>query len=538
MKSAVKKSLKPFFEAAIDNVIQFGDTDIFPFPIENHFLFDRRKEIISLLRKTYSYFDKCFNQHLPSHISTLAPVGISGFRWATQQDPFWNVFFLGITLSTFQKIEENRIPVEKNVIFSYRLDNNFLNGKLFREDVSWRDFINHSIDSAKKCKFVVMCDIADCYQRIYHHRLQNALGQLYIKNSAPKQIMEILQNFSNTKSYGLPIGGPAARILVELVLNLTDQILKSHQVQFCRYADDYHIFVSTIDEAYEKLHFISEKFLRNDGLALQKSKTRIMSSAEFIATQSPLISLEEEDSSDARKLFALRLRFDPYSANAQEEYDELRAELKKLDILGLLNLELAKTRIHGVLTKKLVAAVRYLDSAVKENAILTLLANLDNLYPIFPAVAITIKSCFHDISEKAQKQVCRVLQDRIIQKSFLLGTALHAAYTVRILSEQKSSENSEALVTLYNRFPMPLVRRDVILTMAKWQEFPWLSDQINEFQGASPWEKRAFIIASFFMGDAGNHWRDHAKTQFNPFELLIRDWAAEKVQKGNWNIPL
>jgi len=533
-----KTNLKPCLQTAIDNVVRFGDTDIFPFPIENHILHDKREDVVKLLRSAYSSFNDCFVLHPPSHINTLCPVGQSGFRWATQQDPFWNAFLLGITLSIADDIEASRIPTDKQIIFSYRLAADTTNGALFRDDIGWQDFMSHSTALAQNHKFVVLCDIADCYQRVYHHRLENALRQLPSKNAAAKQIMEVLQHFSNTKSYGLPIGGPAARILVELVLNLTDQLLKSHQIAFCRYADDYHIFVDNHDEAYEKLLFISEKLLRNDGLSLQKSKTRIVSSAEFISTQSILSSPELEDDSDTKLLFKLKLRFDPYSSRADEQYEQLKSVLDKIDVVRMLNIELAKSRIHAAVTRRLVAAIRHLDIAVKENAILTLLKNLDGLYPVFPIVAITLKSCLSELSNETRDRICEVLRERVIRKSFLLRSELHAAFTVRVLSEMKTSDNEDILVNLYNSFRTPLVRRDVILAMAKWKEYPWLADQINDYSGVSPWEKRAFIIASYAMGDAGSHWRDHMKKSFNAFELLVRDWAAEKSNQKGWSIPI
>ena len=99
----------------------------------------------------------------------------------------------------------------------------------------------HSIQAAKSHKYVVLCDISDCYHRIAHHRLENALEQLPKHAPQSKYLENILTHFSSTNSYGVPVGGPAARMLVELVLNLTDQILKSHGIKFCRYADDYHI---------------------------------------------------------------------------------------------------------------------------------------------------------------------------------------------------------------------------------------------------------------------------------------------------------
>jgi hypothetical protein len=53
----------------------------------------------------------------------------------------------------------------------------------------------------------------------------------------------------------------------------------------------------------------------------------------------------------------LSLRFDPYSPTAVDDYEAMREELGKIDILGLLKSELVKSRIHISLSKKIVSAV-------------------------------------------------------------------------------------------------------------------------------------------------------------------------------------
>lgn len=35
---------------AVRNIVRYGDTDIFPFPIENHILHDQVEEVVALLR--------------------------------------------------------------------------------------------------------------------------------------------------------------------------------------------------------------------------------------------------------------------------------------------------------------------------------------------------------------------------------------------------------------------------------------------------------------------------------------------------------
>ncbi len=185
-----------------------------------------------------------------------------------------------------------------------------------------------------------------------------------------------------------------------------------------------------------------------------------------------------------------------------------------------------------------VQAVRYLDDATRQDAILTLIGNLDILYPIFPVVAFAIKSCFDSLQVSTQEEICTTLRERVLAGSFLVSTELHAAYAVRILGELKRPENVDAIVHLHKKFPNPIVRRDVLLAMARWGEFAWLSDQMNDYQGMSPWERRAFIVASYTLRDAGKKWRERTKKRFNPLESIVRDWASERFGQKDWTIPL
>lgn len=280
-----------YFRRAIANVIRHGDTDIFPFPIENHLFFDKQPEIVELLNDIHKNFEDRLSRYPPAHEAALAPVNYSGFRWATQLDPLWNRYFLALVISIADEIEAARLPVDANSIFSYRYKWDEESSDLFDDRYNWRGFMECSLAHAKRHRFVVACDISEFYPRLGHHRLENALLQLSLKGDAHSRIMAFLANFSNTNSFGLPIGGPAARLLSELVLNQIDRLLRTEGITFCRFADDFHIFSNTNEDAYAGLIFLSEKLLRNQGLQLQKSKTRITSSAEFIAT-SP-ITLEE-----------------------------------------------------------------------------------------------------------------------------------------------------------------------------------------------------------------------------------------------------
>ena len=540
--------MKAFFEQAIANVIRHGDTDIFPFPIENHLFFDKRSEVVALLQDIHSNFEDSLSKYPPANDGALAPVSYAGFRWATQLDPLWNLYFLSLVLSIAENIEEARLPPQINRIFSYRYKWNEANADLFDSAYHWGAFMECSLRHAKSHKFVVVCDISEFYPRLGHHRLENALLHLSAQSDAHKRIMRFLDNFSNTNSFGLPVGGPAARILSELVLNQIDRLLVTEGLTFCRFADDFHIFCDSTEDAYGSLIFLTEKLFRNQGLQLQKSKTRIMSSAEFAAT-TPL-RIDDHDApavetrttalqEQARGLLRLSLRFDPYSATARADYEALKAELDKFDLLGLLREELSKSRIHISLTRKLVNALKYLDPIYQDDAMVSLMSNAELLYPIFPAVLTVAKTVFNDLSADTQALIHNKVVELIESRSHVLKVELNLAYAIRLVACYHSPEAEAALAKIY-KLPTSstLLRRDIILAMAKWKNWWWLSDLRSSFRSLSSAERRAFIVASYALRDEGKHWRQHTSGEFTPFEQLVQDWVSQKVNQSGWSIPL
>ncbi len=98
-----------------------------------------------------------------------------------------------------------------------------------------------------------------------HHRLENALEQVRVAKAIPGRIMKFLSNFTNTYSFGVPVGGPAARILSEIALNQIDRLLRSESIRFCRFADDQHRFCDSYEDAFRSLVFLSERLLQNQG---------------------------------------------------------------------------------------------------------------------------------------------------------------------------------------------------------------------------------------------------------------------------------
>ncbi len=304
------------FDLAVRNISRWGDTDVFPFAPENHILHDRRSAVVDMLMNWHERLDESLVEHPAFLEGALSLVTAEGFRWVTQLDPAWNAYFLGLVLRISPELEAARVAPGRGTVFSYRLQVDDERASLFQDGL-WRAFAERSVDLAEEHEWVVQCDIADFYSRIYHHRLQNALQLLPGDvGDVPARIEKLLRNFSGGPSYGLPVGGPAARLLAELALNRTDKLLMARGVHFCRYADDYRLFANSRNDAFRALVLLSETLLGNEGLTLQRQKTRVLTSKDF--RRSPALLPEDSDELTPderreRRFLSVSLRYDPYS---------------------------------------------------------------------------------------------------------------------------------------------------------------------------------------------------------------------------------
>jgi hypothetical protein len=146
---------------------------------------------------------------------------------------------------------------------------------------------------------------------------------------------------------------------------------------------------------------------------------------------------------------------------------------------------------------------------------------------------------FNDLSPDTQALIHGRVIELIEKHSHVLKVELNLAYAIRLLSCRHSLEAEATLAKLY-KLPTSstLLRRDIILAMAKWKNWYWLSDLRASFRSLSSAERRAFIVASYALRDEGKHWRKHTSSEFTPFEQLVQAWISQKVNQSGWSIPL
>ena len=515
----------------------------------NHIFHDQPALIQNALEVIHADFEAQLVQNPPDNINTLAPVGYTGYRWASQLDPLWNAYYLSLIIEMGTAIEGARIPVLEETIFSYRFVKPTEDGGIFDADVNWRAFMEKSQEIASLKSengdtvypYVLVCDISDFYSRIYHHRIENALKWLKTKPETVKRIVNILQVFSGTVSYGLPVGGPASRLLAELALNSVDKLLRGEGIRYCRFVDDYRIFCTSKEEAYQRLIFLSEK-LFNEGLSLQKNKTRILTAKEFLDETKLLIKsdqIDEVNLTEEEKLLRLSIHFDPYSDTRVDDYKNLKEQVAKVDVAGILGRELEKTRIDPIVAKQAISAIRVLEPDAQKEIIGSLLQieNLHTLAPVFARLMTVLRGLYVESGEKTQDLIDSGLSALIKNESHIIQVDLNLAYAIQVMRRRCTQKTEALFVQIFRKRTSPLVRREIVIAWAGWQHNHSLTDLKKNFGALSKWERRAFIVGSYILTDEGKHWRDHNKKSFDPLEVVVREWFAKRMNE-NPNVPL
>jgi hypothetical protein len=207
----------------------------------------------------------------------------------------------------------------------------------------------------------------------------------------------------------------------------------------------------------------------------------------------------------------------------------------EVDILGILGREVAKTAVDPTVSRQAINAIRALDPSLQGGAVRTVLdsKNLEVLSPVFVTILRLVRSVYGTLSGPDQDFVDKALMSLHQEASPLLSVELNLSYYIQVLGKRKSQAKEELLVQLYETHRSPLVRRLILLVLADWQCHYWLSDLRRRYGGLSSWEKRAFILSSFVLGDEGEHWRRHVKKSWSPMETLVHDWFKERFPKNS-----
>jgi hypothetical protein len=262
---------------ALAHTRKFSDTDIFPYPFE----FDSIAHDWISFSRTIGTLN-LHDYKVGTDRRAFVPKPGGGFRAAIQLDPIDQLIYTASIYEIADLIEKCRIPEQRKVACSYRLSLT-PDGAFFAPDSGWRDFHAQSRVLAKgKHSHVLVADIADFYNQLSHHRIQNALELASVSHERSSNLERFLGRITAKQSRGLPVGPFASVPLAEACLNDVDNFLLRQGCKFVRYVDDFRIFCRSRKEAIEVRHALTEYLFTAHRLSLESSKTKIVFVDRFV----------------------------------------------------------------------------------------------------------------------------------------------------------------------------------------------------------------------------------------------------------------
>ena len=202
-------------------------------------------------------------------------------------DPFDLVKYISVSLLLFPQIEAARPSKNLGIVHSHRQADD--GNSIFDTGFGYDSFRQASSELSRQRmgQWKVITDISNFFDRIGNHPLENHLGDCGCDPTMATLAREILFQWSgDRRSFGVPVGSDASRILSEAALIAIDRQLQESSVSYVRYVDDYRIFASSRAEAYDMIRLLSE-LLAEEGLTLNNKKTRIFQIRDYDEVPEP-----------------------------------------------------------------------------------------------------------------------------------------------------------------------------------------------------------------------------------------------------------
>lgn len=496
------------FERAANEIAAHGDNDTLPFDLDVRFCGDMAQ---SLARIAFGFYEELRNGPLKENYNRIAavsvyserliaPSGPAGFRAITKIHPFWNIYFNGLAIAVAEVLE----PRRQQGAHSYR----FLpddDKSLFDQEHSWRAFKEVTITDANVAgpgAVVVQTDISSFYEHVSHHYIENFINDL--AGDAPavsKQVNALLSKFSAGRSFGLPVGGQAARVLAELFLHHIDSELTTAGIKWYRYVDDYVLIAANTSDAYHALSVLGH-CLMNYGLSLNKSKTVLLSSKHY--RDYVISQLGDGDESD--KLRAIDLKFDPYSDNPDKEYESLKETVETLEIRNLLNRELKKALPDTFLVAQIGRTLRLHEPNTALEIATTLLRET-NLHAFRSSFSTIMRGIAHLRSDERFEDIHGTIDwylDSVPEHSaHLLKADTSLLHYLRCLRFESTPKRAQYVRQCYESAQVDIVRRACIDCWRHWGDQGRFIFLRNHWHQMTPECQRLFWLATYKFGDQG-----------------------------------
>ncbi|EMC3687934.1 MULTISPECIES: RNA-directed DNA polymerase [Vibrio] len=532
------------FTKAAREVGAHGDNDTLPFDLDNRFISDCH---VDIARVAYDLFQtlekggkKSARQTIDSlsifHERLLVPSGTSGFRITTKIHPFWNVYINGLAIA----ISEKLAPLRHDRAHSYRHSDE--ESRLFLQEHSWYSYKSTTLDEellTDDKSVVVQTDVSGFYEHIYHHRLENLIGDLFSEHSTVStQLDRILNQMSSGRSFGLPVGGQCSRVLAEVLMHAIDELLTSSGIVWHRYVDDYTLIASSQSDAYKALSSLS-RYLADYGLSLNRTKTTFLSALHYKNFVTAQLSSDDEQ---AGKLKEIDLYFDPYTDDPHAEYEELKQAVNEIDVVNLLQAETFKSQPDSYLVAQISRTLEFQSPQAAAQLCQTLLKpkNLNAFRASWSKIMRGISKIRSDENFGSIHATIDFSLDRVIDScEHLLLPEANCLHFMRAIRFKETPKRAVFVQERFNNSEFVTVKRASVDCWRHWKSRSRFLSASNRYDTSHEELQRMFWLASYKFGDEGNHFRGRVKKKIehswalgfesevsNSFAELYKGWSA------------
>lgn len=449
----------------------------------------------------------------------IVPKDEVSYRQATQLHPQDSVLLTACMYQFGAGIEARRLPADR--VFSYRFDPKAPEG-LYGGHAAWNDYWALAENKSKSSGCILQCDIADFYNQIYHHVVENQLIESGLNNQALKWIIELLESTTQGVSRGVPIGPHAIHLIAEATLIPVDNSLVQQGIDFIRYADDFLIFCSDKREARGILQKFASILDRQQRLMLQRHKTRFLTSDELVGLAESMVQDRPINPTEAGMLKVIKAHSsgNPYAFITYNQIsDEDWRSFSDASVRSVIEDYLARRDVDYI---RLRWFYRRLAQVGHPGAIEVTLDRLQELTPCMASICGYLSSVQEMPTEQWLALGRRLLD---VLKEPEVGENEYFRLSILSLFARNSQINHFAdLVRSYHSGD-PFVRREVILAAAASGSVDWLREQKEHFPQMDEWQSMAFIFASSgFPADERKYFLGRQELRFL-YETTLAAWS-------------
>ncbi len=505
---------KDSLDWGIEFINTHSDGDLFPKIRELSAIRDKKDEFISLVE------GKPLTDFAPKACRRfIVPKDEISYRQATQLHPQDSIILSALCYQFGGGIESRRR--NKSEVFSYRFQPSPDEG-LYSSKTAWNEFWNTAYKKSGHCSVVLYCDIADFYNQIYHHAVENQLIASGFPNQAIKWVISLLESTTAGVSRGVPIGPHAVHLIAEATLIPVDNSLATYGLDFIRYADDIVIFCDSKKSASSALALVASTLDKQQRLMLQRHKTEFYSPEDFRTMCTEMIEDRPIDRKEAKLLKIIR-KYTGGSPYQSISYNSIKPEDWRQfsdQVVGkIINEYLSKKDVDYI---RLRWFYRRLAQVGHPGALDVSISNFEKLGPCLANICSYISS-IQSIESNEWKAIGGKLL-MLLDTEEISRSEFFRLSVLSLFARNRQINHFSALASRYQASD-PYARREILLAAHENEAFDWLREHKESYQQMDEWQRMAYIYSvSGLPSDEKKYFINMHKSN-GPYETVLAKWS-------------